>query len=168
MADTHNKNQGGQGNQGNQGGANKGGQGNQGGAGKGGAGGSTMEKMTETAKGAMGTVTETASGMMSAAGEQAQSAVGGVASGMKTLAGTIRGQEGMLGGAAGTVADTLESGSRYLQQEGLSGIADDLTGVIRRNPLPAALVCVGIGFCLARMMTPSTSHSLSSMSGRSY
>jgi hypothetical protein len=62
----------------------------------------------------------------------------------------------MLGTAAGTVADTLESGGRYLQQEGFSGMAEDLVGVVRRNPMASMLICVGLGFCLGRMLTSHT------------
>jgi hypothetical protein len=79
--------------------------------------------------------------------------VQGVACGMKSLAGSIREhapQEGMLAQASTSVADSLESGSRYLQEEGLSGMADDVTGLIRKNPIPAVLIGVGIGFMLAR------------------
>jgi len=88
---------------------------------------------------------QSASHMATHAGES----VGG---GMESLAGTIRDYAGggTLGGAASTVADTLEQGGRYLREEGLSGMADELTNTIRRNPLPAVLIAVGIGFLLAR------------------
>jgi len=72
---------------------------------------------------------------------------------MESLAGTIRQKaphEGVFGNAASSVADTLEQGGRYIREEGLSGMADDLTNTIRRNPLPAVLVAVAIGFLLAR------------------
>jgi len=88
-----------------------------------------------------------------AAGHMATHASETVGSGMESLAGTLRDKaprEGMLGNAASTVADTLEQGGRYIREEGLSGMADDLTNTIRRNPLPAVLVAVAIGFLLAR------------------
>src|SRR6185295_615756 len=47
------------------------------------------------------------------------------------------------------VANSLESTGRYLQEEGLKGIADDMTNMIRRNPIPALLVGVGVGFLIA-------------------
>jgi len=59
----------------------------------------------------------------------------------------------MLGTAAGSVADSLESGGRYLQQEGFSGMADDVVGCVRRYPIASMLICAGVGFCLARMLT---------------
>jgi hypothetical protein len=54
----------------------------------------------------------------------------------------------------GTVADRtargLEDAGRYLQEEGLSGMADDFTDLIRRNPIPAVLIGIGLGFMIAR------------------
>ena len=88
-----------------------------------------------------------------AAGHMATHATESVGGGMESLAGTIRDKaprEGMLGNAASTVADSLEQGGRYIREEGLSGMADELTNTIRRNPLPAVLIAVGIGFLLAR------------------
>jgi hypothetical protein len=88
-----------------------------------------------------------------AAGNMAENATSSVGGGMESLAGTIRDKaprEGMIGSAASTVADSLEQGGRYLREEGLGGMADDLTNTIRRNPLPAVLVAVAVGFLLAR------------------
>lgn len=123
-----------------------------------------QESMTEQAKGAATAALDTARDMASTAGkkageaasyvgqraEDATSAVGGS---MKSLAGTIREnapREGMLGSASSAVASTLESGGRYLQEHGLSGVGDDLTNMIRRNPVPSLLIAVGLGFLIAR------------------
>jgi hypothetical protein len=57
----------------------------------------------------------------------------------------------MLGEATTTVAKGLEQGGRYLQKEGVTGMADDLSDMIRRNPIPAVLVGIGIGFMLAQL-----------------
>jgi len=89
-------------------------------------------------------------------GKKAEDATSSVGSGMKNLAGTIRektGEKGMLGAAGTAVADTLESGGRYLQQQGLSGMGEDFTNMIRRNPIPALLLGIGVGFLLARATT---------------
>lgn len=59
--------------------------------------------------------------------------------------------EGMLGTATSSVADSLEHTGRYIQEEGLVGMAEDVTELIRRNPIPAMLVGVGIGFMLAKL-----------------
>jgi hypothetical protein len=86
-------------------------------------------------------------------GHRAEDTVSNLGGQMQTLAGTIREnapREGVLGAAASTVADRLEAGGRYLKEENLSGLADDLTDVIRRYPIQALLVGIGVGFLLAR------------------
>jgi hypothetical protein len=85
--------------------------------------------------------------------ERADKALGSVGSGMQSLAGTIREKgphEGMLGTASSHVAQTLDSSGRYLEQQGIGGLAEDLTDVIRRNPIPAIFVGIACGFLLAR------------------
>jgi hypothetical protein len=42
-----------------------------------------------------------------------------------------------------------------LEEQGLSGIAEDVTEVVRRNPIPALFIAAGIGFLLARATTRS-------------
>jgi len=89
-----------------------------------------------------------------AVGEAADAGASAVGGGLKSLAGTIREQgpqEGVFGQAASTVAQGLETGGRYLQKEGLTGMADDVTEMIRKNPIPAVLVGVGIGFLLGQL-----------------
>jgi hypothetical protein len=132
------QNQGSQ-NQGNQNLSSQGGnQGNQGG----------MAGVAQMARDAASTATKTAT-------EQVQHAAENIAGGMRSVAGTIRDHapQGMLGTAAGSVADTLESGGRYLEQEGFSGMAEDVIAIVRRHPIPSMLICAGIGFCLGRMLT---------------
>jgi hypothetical protein len=72
---------------------------------------------------------------------------------MQSVAGSLREKgprEGVLGSASSAVADTLESAGRYVREEGLTGMTEDLTELIRRNPIPAVLVGLGIGFLLAK------------------
>jgi hypothetical protein len=72
---------------------------------------------------------------------------------MQSFAETVRERgpsSGMLGGATSAVADTLESTGEYLESHGLSGIADDVTDLVRRNPIPALLIGIGVGFLIAR------------------
>jgi hypothetical protein len=95
-----------------------------------------------------------AKGAASAAGEKADAAASAVGEGMSSLAHSIREKAphtGMLGSASSQVASGLESGGRYLQQEGFQGMMEDLTQLVRSNPLPAVLVSLGIGFLLAQM-----------------
>jgi hypothetical protein len=98
-------------------------------------------------------VSHMASDAASNIGHKAEDATSSVGGGMKSLAGQVREhgpREGVLGSATSAVADTLERGGRYLQEEGLRGIGEDLTSLIRRNPIPALLVGIGVGFLLAR------------------
>jgi len=107
----------------------------------------------DKARDAMHSAQHMAGDVASNIGQRAEDATSAVAGGMKNLAGTVREhgpREGVFGGATSAVADTLERGSRYLQEEGLSGIGEDLTSLIRRNPIPALLVGIGVGFLLAR------------------
>jgi ElaB/YqjD/DUF883 family membrane-anchored ribosome-binding protein len=105
---------------------------------------STAEKAKNVASNAMSAVTDTA--------DSAAAAVGG---GMTSLAKTMREHapgEGMLASATKSVAQSLESGGRYLKNEGVTGMAEDLGNMIRRNPFPAVLVGIGLGFLLARTL----------------
>lgn len=122
--------------------------------------GTAADKAKEMASGAVDKAKDVASTAATKAGEaasfvgdKAQQATSAVGAGMQSLAGTIREHtphEGVMGSASKAVAETLESGGRYLQQEGLKGIADDTTNLIRRNPIPAVLIGIGLGFLLAR------------------
>lgn len=56
-----------------------------------------------------------------------------------------------MGSAATNIADTLERSGDYLKEEGFTGIADDITKMIRSNPLPAVCLAAGIGFLAAQM-----------------
>jgi hypothetical protein len=113
-----------------------------------------MEKAKEAASGAAATVGAAAT----SAGRRAEEAASAVGGGMKSLAGTIREhapREGMLGTASTNVARTLESGARYLEQEGFTGLAEDFSALVRRNPIPAVLIGIGFGFLLARTTSRS-------------
>ena len=114
--------------------------------------------MVARAKDAASSVAHTVGEAGSAVGEKAKEATSAVGGGMKSLAGTIRQNaphQGALGTASSSVADTLDKGGRYLQEEGLSGMGGDVTNLIRRNPIPAVLVGIGVGFLLAKLTTRS-------------
>lgn len=87
------------------------------------------------------------------AGDRADDATSSVGGSMKSLASQVRQNaphEGMLGSAAGYAAGALDRTGSYLQDQGLSGMAEDFTGLIRRNPIPALLIGVAVGFLIAR------------------
>jgi ElaB/YqjD/DUF883 family membrane-anchored ribosome-binding protein len=114
--------------------------------------------VADKAKDIASNVAERAKDAASTVGQKAEDATHAVGSGMQSLAGTMRDklpQGGVLGAASSTVASGLENTGKYLQAEGLKGIADDVTEVIRRNPLPAILIGIGLGFLLARATSRS-------------
>jgi hypothetical protein len=63
----------------------------------------------------------------------------------------------MLGSATRAVADTMENAGKYLEDKNLHGMVDDMSGLIKRNPIPAVLLGLGIGFLLGRALSSSTS-----------
>jgi len=132
------------------------------------AGAACMDKARETAfalmeknQDAVKSAAHTLGDAGCAIGAKTNQASAAVASGMKSLAGAIRENlpgDGVFGTASSSVAESLESGGRYLQREGLGGVARDTTSLIRRHPIPALLVGIGIGFLLAKVSVRSISH----------
>jgi len=109
--------------------------------------------VADKAKDIAGNVADKARDLASTAGDRAEHAVGRAGSGIESLGHAVR-ENLPRGGTMGAVADRaaggLESAGRYLQEEGLSGMADDLTDMIRRNPVPSVLIGIGIGYLIAR------------------
>lgn len=66
----------------------------------------------------------------------------------------IRGKlprEGRIGEAARALSEGLESSGTYLQEQGVSGVIEDLESMIRRHPIQALLIGAGIGYLLSRL-----------------
>jgi len=111
------------------------------------------EKVTDTAKAAAGAVVDKAKDVAGATGRMADNATAAVGSGVESVGHKVREygpKEGFMGTAATKVAETIEGAGRYLKDEKLSGMASDVTDMIKRNPLPAVLIGIGLGFLLAR------------------
>jgi uncharacterized protein YjbJ (UPF0337 family) len=77
----------------------------------------------------------------------------GVASTVTETAGAAaaKAQE-MAGVAATAVADTVAGAGTYVQERGVQALPGDLAGLIRRHPVPALLIGLGIGFVLGRSL----------------
>lgn len=119
-----------------------------------GAAGDKLNKAQQAGSEAADKAKDALSSAAGAVGEAADAGAAAVGGGIKSLAGTIRDKgphEGMLGDATSTVAKGLEQTGKYLQKEGVTGMADDLSEMIKRNPIPAVLVGIGIGFMLAQL-----------------
>jgi ElaB/YqjD/DUF883 family membrane-anchored ribosome-binding protein len=94
-----------------------------------------------------------------AVGHTAEDATAAVGRGMERVAGTVRDQGphgGVLGSATHSVADAIEGTGKYLEEKNLSGMMEDVTGLIKRNPIPAVLIGLGVGFLIGRALTPSS------------
>jgi len=112
-------------------------------------------KAKETTSDALDKMKQTASTIGETASKKAAEVTSAVSGGMKNLGEKIRENmpsEGYLGQASRKVADGLDCGSKYLAQEGLSGLADDVGAAIKRNPLPAVLCGIGLGFLIGRTL----------------
>ena len=106
------------------------------------------------ANGAVAEMTAKAQELGVIAASMAGEAATAVGETMGSLASVIRDNaphEGTITSAATAVAGGLESASSYLQEKGYENIATDLTAVIRRYPVQALLVGVGLGYVLARL-----------------
>ncbi len=90
-----------------------------------------------------------------AAEQRAEDATSSVGGSLKSAADRLRQNtphEGMFGRASEAVASTLEGSGSYLQDKNLPGMAEDVTNMIRRNPIPAVLLGLGLGFLLGRTL----------------
>ena len=84
---------------------------------------------------------------------KAEEATAALSGGLKAAGDALRQSgphDGRLGQASSAVAQTLSDTGAYLEREGLQGIGNDLTCLIKRNPIPALLIGVGLGFLVAR------------------
>ncbi len=118
----------------------------------------TATSLADKAKDAASNVGQRVSDAASYVGQRADDATSAAGGGLKSLASQVRQNaphEGMLGSAASGVANALDRTGDYLHDQGLSGIGGDITNLIRRNPIPALLVGVAVGFLLARVTSRS-------------
>jgi hypothetical protein len=98
------------------------------------------------------TAREAAEEAAAAAASTAAQSVSAVGEKIGSLADVIREKaphEGPMGTAANTVANKLGAAGSYLQQKNMDHMVGDLTSMIRRYPIPALLIGLGIGYLLA-------------------
>ncbi len=60
--------------------------------------------------------------------------------------------DGLTGAASRAVAEGIKGSGQYLEQAKLSGVAHDVEQVVRNHPVPALLICFGLGFYLGRAL----------------
>jgi len=119
------------------------------------AAGHAASAVGQTVGQAASTVGQTVSNAASAAGQKADDWTAEAGSSLRQFGETIRQkapQEGALGNASQAVANTVTNTGKYIEEAGLSGMMDDLTEVIRRNPVPSVLVGIGVGVLIGRLL----------------
>lgn len=121
-----------------------------------------VEKMKEAGSQALGKAKEVAGAVgnmasqaVSAAGHKVDDVAGAAGTKVKDLGQTMSDKgphDGVLGAASQAVANTVKGAGEYIEEAKLSGMAEDLSSLIKNHPIPAMLACIGIGYCIARMM----------------
>ncbi len=61
--------------------------------------------------------------------------------------------DGVLGSASQAFAKTIKDSGEYLEDAKLSGITEDIAQLVRRNPIPAVLIAIGLGWLVARKLS---------------
>jgi len=80
--------------------------------------------------------------------------IASVGGGLNHLADSVRDRApASMASAASCVADTLQSGGNYLTHRGVSGMADDVTGMVRKHPMQSLWIGIGIGVLLGNALT---------------
>jgi uncharacterized protein YjbJ (UPF0337 family) len=93
-------------------------------------------------------------------GEQTAGVAAAVTSAARDMTSTVAETAGtaaakaqeMAGAAATAVTDTVAGAGTSVQEKGVQALPRDLVGVIRRYPVPALLIGLGIGFVLGRSL----------------
>jgi hypothetical protein len=126
------------------------------------AGAETFGKVKEAgahvldkAKEAAGSVGDMALETAAAVGHKADDLTGAAGHEIREFGETIGRKaphEGIAGKASQAVADTIKGSGQYIEEHKLSGMANDVEQVIKNHPIPALLVCFGIGYCIGRAM----------------
>ncbi len=114
-------------------------------------------QMTEQAGAALGTVKEKATQVTDQASTTVDAGMDKAATGLDSLAGTLRDRgESMGGGSVGTMAttaaDKLQSGAEALRSTDTEQLMADLEALVRRKPIESVLVAAGIGFLLSKVV----------------
>ena len=59
---------------------------------------------------------------------------------------------GRAGAVVEAVSDRLEASGTYLEEQGLTGVLEDMEALIRRHPVQTLMVGFGIGYLLSRLV----------------
>jgi ElaB/YqjD/DUF883 family membrane-anchored ribosome-binding protein len=110
----------------------------------------------QQAKDAASRLGHQASDVAGMAKDRANDAIANVGQGMQSLAGTVRHtlpRQGAIGTAAETVAGSLQSGGRYLQEHDLDDMTGEVIGLVKRYPVQSVLIGLGTGWLLGMVFS---------------
>ena len=110
----------------------------------------------DKAKEAVGSVGEMASQAATAVGKKADDLTGAAGHEIKAFGDNLGHKaphEGLTGHASQAVANTIKGAGDYVEHAKLSGMAHDVEQVVKNHPIPAVLICLGIGVCIGRAMS---------------
>lgn len=110
----------------------------------------TIDSAKQKATEAAGTVKEQLSGAAAKASDVTNQATDQAAGGLHKAAEMLR-ERGGESGAAGTVAEKLESASGYLHETSSEELVGTLESLVRSKPTQTLLVAAGIGFLLGKI-----------------
>jgi ElaB/YqjD/DUF883 family membrane-anchored ribosome-binding protein len=119
--------------------------------------GSMGSQVKEQADKVIGTATQKVSSVADQATSSTDAGMAKAASGLDTLAGTIRDKSQSLGGGqvesmATAAADRLQSGAEMLRSQNTDQLVSELEALIRRRPVESLLVAAGVGFVLSKAL----------------
>ena len=94
-------------------------------------------------------------GLVHEAGEKLKGSVSSAGKTLESAAHSVRDQApkgGVVGAAAGNVADLLERAGDYLEEQDFREVRKALEDLIRRRPIQTLLVSAGAGYLLGRRL----------------
>lgn len=109
----------------------------------------------EMASRAASTVGEMASQAANSVGTKADDLTASAGAGIQGLGDKLSKNTphaGVLGSVSQSVADTVKEGGEYLEDAKLSGMTGDVVRLIRRYPIPAAIIGIGLGLLAWRKL----------------
>jgi hypothetical protein len=118
---------------------------------------SSVDRLATRAHGAVDTMHDKAQRMARNAEETLEGASATLSEGLSTAAGRPRAGasgDGMMGSAAGSVADRLEVAATFLREHNFRSMFSDAGGLVRRRPIQASIVGLGLGYLLGRALSP--------------
>jgi hypothetical protein len=111
----------------------------------------TASNVAERSKDAINALSHSASNAAAYLEDQGENAADTVSGGLKATARTIRQnapQDGPLKDAALGTAQQFSNAAQYLDEQGLEGLASDISCLIKKSPVAALAAGIGLGFLL--------------------